>query len=153
MRYIFLILFISSFSFAQNIHRADDYKLGDFKPGNFNYKNFDGVSSSSITVIPVNTNTPISNFITDIVLNGDTVWFATGNGLMRTINFFNSFQSYAGLAPFGTDDIAGFNLNRNVIVASTAISQEINGGSVPVGTGIKVSTDYGLTLDRISAAG
>ncbi len=31
-----------------------------------------------------------------------------------------------------------------MIVASTAVSQEINGESVPIGTGIKVSTDYGL---------
>jgi hypothetical protein len=31
-----------------------------------------------------------------------------------------------------------------VLVASTAVSQEINGESVPTGTGIKVSTDHGL---------
>ena len=75
---------------------------------------------------------------------GKDVWFGTGSGLMRTIDNFKSFQNYYGLAPFGTDDIAGFNLNRNILAASTAVSQEINGESVPTGTGIKVSTDYGL---------
>jgi hypothetical protein len=64
---------------------------------------------------------------------------------MRSINNLNSFQSFAGLSPFGNDDISGFNLNRNVIVVATAISQIVGESSVPVGTGIKVSTDYGLS--------
>ncbi|MBK8551818.1 MAG: hypothetical protein IPL53_12435 [Ignavibacteria bacterium] len=145
MRYIFLILLISGISFAQNIHKAESYKYNGYNLSGANTKINNRILSGSEIVTPVNTATPISNFITDIVLNGDTVWFATGSGIMRTINFFNSFQSYAGLAPFGDDDIAGFNLNRRVIVTATAISQEINGESIPVGTGIKVSTDYGVS--------
>ncbi|HMS64813.1 MAG TPA: hypothetical protein PKD83_06100 [Ignavibacteria bacterium] len=144
---IFLALLTAEISVAQNIHKAEDFKL-------FNIKNIvspnrnsekDNSLNSAVEVIPNNSSTPISNFITDILLNGDTVWFATGSGLMRTVNNFSSYQYYYGLAPFGTDDIAGFNLNKSIIVASSAISEEISGSSVPTGTGIKVSTDFGLS--------
>lgn len=143
MKFIFLILFFSNISLSQTIFKADDYKLSTFKSQSYKIQS-DNPVLNSIIVIPNKSNTPISNFITDIILNGDTVWFGTGRGLMRTIDNFNTFEYYFGLEPFGEDDIAGFNLNRNIIVASTAVSQEINGESVPTGTGIKVSTDYGL---------
>ncbi|MEO8446129.1 MAG: hypothetical protein ABI528_01470 [bacterium] len=143
MRILILIFFISNFCVAQNIHKADDYRLSDFKSQNNNFRN-NSPSGVSVLVTPRISKTPISNFITDILLNGDTVWFATGNGLMRTVDHFNSFQYFTGLDPFGEDDIAGFSLNGKMIVASTAVSQEISGESVPVGTGIKISSDYGL---------
>ncbi|MEZ4691098.1 MAG: hypothetical protein R3A12_13425 [Ignavibacteria bacterium] len=117
-----IILLISDLSPAQYIFKAEDFNLSLFKKlNNFtgntnNYRNGQN-SVSSTTVTPVNVSTVISNFITDIVLNGDTVWFATGNGIMRTVNHFNSFQSFEGIAPFGNDDISGFNLNRNIIAA------------------------------------
>lgn len=145
---ILLFIFISSdYIFSQNIHIAEEYKIFNFKnsvPESGQFEK-DNPHSASVVVIPDNSVTPVSNFITDILKNGDTVWFATGLGLMRTVNNFSSYQYYYGLEPFGTDDIAGFNLNRNVIVASTAVSEEISGSSVPTGTGIKVSTDYGLS--------
>jgi len=140
---ILILLLFVNISFAQNIHRAEDFELIPFGKDFSTQLRSNPLFLNQI-VVPNNSTTPISNFITDILLNGDTVWFGTGSGLMRTIDNFKSFQNYYGLAPFGTDDIAGFNLNRNVLAASTAVSQEINGESVPTGTGIKVSTDYGL---------
>ncbi len=144
MRYIFLILFTANFSLAQNIYNADDYKLSVKEFRNFDLKSSRTLSVSE-TVNPIYSATPISNFITDILLNGDTVWFATGSGIMKSVNNLVSFESYAGLSPFGNDDIAGFNINRNVLAVATAVSQEINGESVPTGTGIKVSTDNGVS--------
>lgn len=147
MKYIFLILIFSTISSAQYIHKPEDFNLGKNSFRNVNTKinnKKDNISSVTVTAIPNNSPYPISNFITDILLNGDTVWFATGSGLMRTIDDFKSFQNYFGIAPFGEEDIAGFNLNKNVIAASTAVSEEISGESVATGTGIKVSTDYGL---------
>jgi len=140
---ILILLLFVNISFAQNIHKAEDFELIPFGKDFSSQLRSNPLFLNQI-VVPNNSTTPVSNFITDILLNGDTVWFGTGSGLMRTIDNFKSFQNYYGLAPFGTDDIAGFNLNRNVLAASTAVSQEINGESVPTGTGIKVSTDYGL---------
>ena len=63
---------------------------------------------------------------------------------MRTIDKFSHFQNYYGLAPFGEDDVAGFAINKNILVVATATTVEISGDNVPTGTGIKVSTDYGV---------
>lgn len=144
MRYLFLILFAANFSLAQNIYSPDSYKISANEFRNFDLKN-NRNSSVAETVVPVYSATPISNFITDILLNGDTIWFATGSGIMKSVDNLSSFLSYAGLSPFGNDDISGFNINRNVLAVATAVSQEINGSSVPTGTGIKVSTDHGVS--------
>lgn len=144
MKYLFIILFFSNVCLSQFIHTPEDYKLSGEKFKDQVFYKMDNIFPSSIIVNPIKSNTPISNFITDILLDGDTVWFATGSGLMRTVDHFNSFEYYYGQPPFGEEDIAGFNLNKNIFVASTAVSQETSSGSVPVGTGIKVSTDNGL---------
>ncbi len=144
MKYLFLILFTAGFSLAQNIYSPDSYKISVNEFRNFDIKN-NRNSSVAETVVPVYSATPISNFITDILLNGDTIWFATGSGIMKSVDNLSSFLSYAGLSPFGNDDISGFNINRNVLAVATAVSQEINGSSVPTGTGIKVSTDHGVS--------
>ncbi|MEO8447863.1 MAG: hypothetical protein ABI528_10230, partial [bacterium] len=144
MKYLFLILFAANFSLAQNIYSPDSYKISVNEFKNFDLKK-NRNSSVAETVVPVYSATPISNFITDILLNGDTIWFATGSGIMKSVDNLSSFLSYAGLSPFGNDDISGFNINRNILVVATAVSQEINGSSVPTGTGIKVSSDNGVS--------
>ena len=146
MRKIILLILLILFSgnaISQTMNVPENFNVGNFKPV-ISREQFDNPFSSSVIVNPVKSATPISNFITDILKSGDTVWFATGNGLMRTTDNFNSFDGYFGVDPFGEDDIAGFTLNSRMIVASTAVSEEINGESVPTGTGIKVSTDFGL---------
>ena len=140
---ITLIFIFVSQSFSQNAGVLDSYKLSntDFTK----YKSHRTISDHLfVTVTPSTSKYPSSNFITDIIIAGDTVWFATGSGIMRTIDNFQNFQHYFGLSPFGDDDISGLSVNTNVVVTSTAISEEISGEDVPVGTGIKVSTDYGL---------
>jgi len=149
MKYLLLIILFSNVCLSQNIFRAEDYKLSEKKFRKNALNPSDNILNNTVTVVPNNSKTPVSNFITDILINGDTVWFATGSGLMRTIDNFGSFQSYYGLDPFGTDDIAGFNINGKVLVASTAVSQEISGESVPTGTGIKISTDYGVNWSSV----
>ena len=133
------LLVLTLDAYGQSI--PESFKLGSFK--NTEVKKQSDRFVSSTVVTPNNRRCPISNFITDIYRSGDTVWFATGSGIMRTRDMFNSFDNYVGLAPFGEDDIAGFALKDNVIAVATAISEEIGSESVATGTGIKVSTDYG----------
>ncbi len=145
------IIYIIVFSFyclglnAQTINRPNDYKLSKL----FKEKNITGYSVNSgksplISVAPITSKYPTSNFITDIFVVGDSVWFGTGTGIMRTIDKFQNFQSYYGLQPFGKDDIPGFAVKYNLCVVATAISVNISGDNIPTGTGIKVSTDYGV---------
>jgi len=104
------------------------------------------------TPTPVSSSTIISNFISDIIVVdnplGDTIWFGTGKGLSRTINRGQSFQNYYGTDPFGEDDVSGIAVYRNWIVVSTAYTQVINEENVPTGSGIKVSSDYGVTWKK-----
>ena len=136
-----LLLFLLAFSlnlYGQSV--PESFKLGNYKQTSVKPQ-LDRILSTVVT--PHNRVCPISNFITDIYKSGDTVWFATGSGIMRTRDKFNSFDYYVGLQPFGDDDIAGFALKDNVIAVGTAVGEQISGESVPTGTGIKVSTDYG----------
>ncbi len=137
-----MLLVLSADLFSQSV--PESFMLGSFKQSAVKSQ-YDGVRSTVVT--PSNRRCPISNFITDIYRSGDTVWFATGSGIMRTRDRFASFDNYVGLAPFGEDDIAGFALKDNVIAVGSAISEEISGESVATGTGIKVSRDFGRTWD------
>ncbi|MDD5360750.1 MAG: hypothetical protein PHN88_01350 [Ignavibacteria bacterium] len=130
--------------FAQSI--PESFKLGTYKKTDINNTGKNKIGKiTDVAAVPKNSKCPISNFITDIYKSGDTIWFGTGSGIMRTTDNFNSFDYYLGSDPFGADDIFGFNIKNNMFVVTTAISQEINGESVSVGTGVKVSTDYGKT--------
>lgn len=122
----------TEFRLSKNIFNAPQFIQKDKKP-------------SALFVNPNRTKYPISNFVVRIFPFGDTTWFATGSGLMRTTDRFNSFDSWYGLDPFGTDDMSGLVVYKNLVVAATATTQEISGESVSVGTGIKVSTDYGVS--------
>ena len=140
---IILTILITGNIFSQNILELNDYELKNYK---FEWKgktNQLPYSPNATVVTPIPSKYPISNFITDIIFKGDTVWFATGTGIMRTLDNFASFQYYYGLQPFGEDDVSGLTVFDRVVVVSTATTQEINGENVAVGTGIKISTDFG----------
>ena len=98
---------------------------------------------SSQVVTPNISKYPISNFAFDIFPVGDTIWFASGSGIMRTIDHFNTFQNYFGISPFGEDDIPGFMVKDNLVVVGTSTLVNLGGEDVSTGTGIKVSTDRG----------
>ncbi len=147
--FLFVFFTITAFSSAQDLHIPDNYSIIKFNNRIiFNEKSF--LIPTPIVVYPINSKYPISNFITDIIRNGDTVWFATGSGIMRTINYFASFQHYYGLEPFGKDDVSGFFVRDNIVAVATAITKQINDENIPAGTGIKVSTDYGLSWSSFS---
>ncbi|MCE1163963.1 MAG: hypothetical protein LWX07_01015 [Bacteroidetes bacterium] len=137
-----LIIFAGANLYSQVI--PEDFTLGKFKDvKNPSVKK--SLKTTFYTAAPKSSKCPISNFITDIFNAGDTVWFGTGSGIMRTTDHFGSFDYYIGTEPFGNDDVAGFVIKNNVYVVGTAITEELNGESVATGTGIKVSTDYGVT--------
>ncbi len=143
MRYIAIILFFTGSLFSQVIDK--DYQLNksllEVKSSNMNHI-LNRLTFAPVT--PTISKYPISNFIIDIIKNGDTVWFATGKGIMRTVDNFTSFQSFRGIDPFGNDDVAGLMINRNMVAVSTAKTEVINNENVATGTGIKISTDRGL---------
>ncbi len=137
-----IIIFTAVNLYSQVI--PESFSIGRFKDNGITAVKKTG-KITSVIAAPKSSKCPISNFITDIYKSGDTVWFGTGSGIMRTVDRFGSFEYYIGTEPFGDDDVSGFTLKNNMLVVATAISQEISGENVPTGTGIKVSTDFGRT--------
>ncbi len=139
---IAVLLITTGVSFAQISNYPSGYKLGKFSTKEQVISQKDNIK---VSVVPNKAKYPVSNFITDIFRSGDTVWFGTGSGIMRTTDKFNTFDNYFGLSPFGTDDVSGFCINNNILAVATAISEEISGDNVATGTGIKISTDNGTS--------
>ncbi len=146
---IILLLFSIAECFSQSI--PQDYLVSNKINLSKSVQNISNkvIGFQRFNVLPTPSSTIISNFISDIITisnpAGDTIWFGTGKGLSRTTNRGVTFENFYGLAPFGEDDVSGIDVYKNWIVVSTAVSQLINDEQIPTGTGIKVSSDYGVT--------
>src|SRR6266542_473720 len=95
---ILLSLILCKLSFAQNL--PIQFRIA----GNISNINPSYVQSNklfqSVRSAPVTSATIISNFISDILVAGDTIWFGTGKGICRTVNNGVSFQNYYNTEPF-----------------------------------------------------
>jgi len=95
--------------------------------------------------------TPTSNSILDIITIGDTVWLGTSRGVSVSFDKGENWTNFYGTSPFGTDNISAIGYDNGVVWAATATSVEATGGgTVPKGTGLKYTTNNGLTWTSIS---
>jgi len=95
---------------------------------------------------------PISNSILDIVTLGDTVWLGTSRGVSVSYDRGENWTNFYGTSPFGDDNVSALAYNKHdgSIWAATATSVPgPGGGNVPKGTGLKFTTDNGLTWSTI----
>ncbi|RPI17006.1 MAG: hypothetical protein EHM58_10840 [Ignavibacteriae bacterium] len=142
---LYIILFVGT-AYSQVMPK--EYKLDARKFTDKQLSQLDAVNNiygKRLTAVPEPTPSIISNFISDILVAGDTIWFGTGKGVSRTTNNGVSFQNYHGLEPFGDYDVSGIAVYKNFVVVATAESRDVNGETEPAGTGIKVSSDFGTT--------
>jgi len=129
--FFFLILFVVEL-FAQ--HTPESFNL----PGDDNYFS------------KINAKTPDSNSILDIIAIGDTVWLGTSRGVSVSFDRGENWTNFYGTSPFGVDNISALGYNNGTVWAATATSVEgTGGGMVPKGTGLKYTTDNGLTWASI----
>ncbi|MCE1188818.1 MAG: hypothetical protein LWX56_06705 [Ignavibacteria bacterium] len=91
--------------------------------------------------------TPSSNTINDIVIVGDTVWVATSNGLSMTVDKGQSWTRFYQDAVFGTESVVSLAYDKKThsLWASTAHNTDQNGSSYPEGSGLRVTTNGGVT--------
>jgi len=95
---------------------------------------------------------PISNSILDIVTLGDTVWLGTSRGVSVSYDRGENWTNFYGTSPFGNDNISALAYNKydGSIWAATATSVPApGGGTVPKGTGLRYTTDNGLTWTTV----
>ncbi|MDP1678175.1 MAG: hypothetical protein Q8L88_15065 [Bacteroidota bacterium] len=103
--------------------------------------NLSGSSSSSI---------PLSNSITDISIQGDTIWLGTGKGLSRSIDGGKSWKNYYDTPEFGNEDISALAVRGKDVWVALARSVEIDGQSLPEGRGLRYSSDGGTSWKKIA---
>lgn len=97
----------------------------------------------------INDGNPAGNSIEDIVVVGDTIWLATGNGLSRSIDRGATWKNYYDTEPFGTEGISRIAYNNGTIWAATWHLEEREGVVGATGSGIKYSNDNGETWTSI----
>ncbi len=89
---------------------------------------------------------PKSNSILDIAIASDTVWLGTSKGLSFTADNGNTWKNFYNEGDFKKDEsVTAMCIGRGMIWVATGKSEEIDGQSMPVGTGLKFSTDGGNT--------
>jgi hypothetical protein len=94
----------------------------------------------------------LGNSITDILVDGNAIWFATGNGLSKTTNNGGSWQSYNNKHGLGRGGVSAITKWNNIIFVATAYDTTIKdeeNKSLPVGSGLSYSTDSGLNWTYI----
>ncbi|HOJ17301.1 MAG: hypothetical protein GX452_02115 [Ignavibacteriales bacterium] len=97
---------------------------------------------------PVSEN-PASNSLNDILIKGDTIWLASSRGLSRSFDGGDSWTNYYQTDAFGTESVTSIGFYRGIIFASTAHSVEVTGQTLPEGSGIRFSLDYGETWKSV----
>lgn len=99
----------------------------------------------------VNFQNPLSNTITDIITIGDTIWLGTSRGVSLSLDGGENWINFYGNTDFGTDNVSAIGYNNGVFWCATARSFDVAGGSkLPGGTGLKFTTDFGVTWSNIA---
>ncbi|MGE5315958.1 MAG: hypothetical protein ACM3Q4_14795 [Acidobacteriota bacterium] len=122
------VVFLSAPSWAQRVLTERSYELA---------------RTQASTAAEIN-----SNSVTDIVVNGQTIWLGTGKGLARSTDGGTTWKSYYNTPGFGTEDVSAITVRGSDIWVATAHSTEDNGQSLPVGSGLHHSTDGGETWEH-----
>lgn len=119
---------------------------GQLKPESFN------LPTDKNYISKVTSPNPISNSIGDIITIGDTVWLGTSRGVCVSFDRGNNWTNFYGTSPFGEDDISALAYNKydgSIWAATATTASAPGGGTVPKGTGLKFTTDRGLTWNSI----
>lgn len=94
---------------------------------------------------------PLSNSIIDIITMGETIWLGTSRGVSLSTDNGLNWTNFYGKSDFGTDNVSAIGFYNGAFWCATARSTEVTGGgTLPEGTGLKYTTDFGLTWTSIA---
>ncbi len=94
-----------------------------------------------------------NNSISDIlVVNANTIWLGTDSGVSLSTDGGSTWTNFDGNPAFGNQSVSaiGYDKYDNTFWAATATSENSSGQIVPVGTGLKYTTDNGNSWISIS---
>jgi len=134
IKYLFCLLLVVLIIDIQAQLRPYSYSLtGD-------NKNINKISDSN----------PTSNSIGDIIALGDTVWLGTSRGVSVSFDRGENWTNFYGTSPFGNDNVSVIGYDNGTLWAATATTAEApGGGTVPKGTGLKYTTNNGVTWTAV----
>jgi hypothetical protein len=92
---------------------------------------------------------PLTNSISDIFVQQDTVWFGTEKGLSFTSNGGTTWTNFSGTATFDNKGISAIAIKDNTIWVATGYTTKLGDESVQTGGGLHYSTDHGVTWSFI----
>lgn len=98
----------------------------------------------------ISDSTPASNSIQDIIADDNLIILGTSEGLSLSEDNGDSWKNFSQTVPFGSDGTIAIGYENDIIWVTTGKTTEVNGEDLPEGTGIKYSTDNGLTWTSIS---
>lgn len=94
--------------------------------------------------------TPVSNSITDIVVDDKgIIWLGTSRGLSKSEDNGDSWTNYYNQGDFKKEGIIAIGYNQGTIWVSTGHGTEVEGSSLPEGSGLLYSNDDGTTWTKI----
>lgn len=105
------------------------------------------IESQSLSKI--SDSTPASNSIERILIQGNTIWLATSDGLSKSTDNGENWTNYYKTQPFGDENVSAIGYDNGKIWAATWHIETKFGRDLPVGSGIKYSIDQGLTWTAI----
>ena len=100
----------------------------------------------------INSFNPVSNSILDIIAIGDTVWLGTSRGVSVSFDRGENWTNFYNTEPFGDDNTSTISYDKytgTLWVATAETVEGIGGESVPAGTGLKFTTDNGITWNSV----
>jgi ligand-binding sensor domain-containing protein len=92
---------------------------------------------------------PSGNSVSDIITIGDTIWIGSSKGVSLSIDHGKTWQNFYGNSAFGTESISAIGYDHGVFWAATAHSVDENGQTLPEGSGLKYTSNNGLTWNSI----
>jgi len=111
------------------------------KPTEFNLEKKNSNSPNGVT--------QYSNTIEKILVQDNNIWLATSKGLSKSSDNGLSWTNFYNIEEFGTENISSVGYGNGAIWASTWHYEDKLGSNVPVGTGLKYSTNQGQTWNKI----
>jgi hypothetical protein len=112
-------------------------------PGFYKLQNEQNYSSK------ISSENPSSNSISDIITIGDTIWIGTEAGISLSTDRGQSWINFDNSSTFGGASASAIGYHNGIFWAATAVNVDVNGSTMPEGTGIKFTSDLGQTWNSI----
>jgi hypothetical protein len=90
-----------------------------------------------------------NNSINDMITSGDTIWIATSNGVSLSTNNGNTWTNFNTNDVFSGQSVSAIGYNNGIFWAATANNVTINNQTLPQGSGLKYTSDFGQTWTSI----